>query len=468
MLRLGLMLVVAAALSSVAAAQETTGTITGSLSDQTGGALPGVGVTIKNIDTGIARTVVTNEAGFYTATLLTIGQYEVAFELQGFQSITLRNVTLHVNDRLQLDARLAVGGVAESVDVSAGRTLVQPIAALQSTMTSTQVKELPLNNRNFVQLATLAPGVSSDLTDEVGVGLTSTVSISINGARRNAVNWLVDGVSDVDVGSNITLLSTPSLESIEEFKIITNGYQAEWPRSGGGIVNVVTKSGTGRYSGSAYEFLRSDTLNANSFFRNLNADPAINSTPAPLKYNNFGGTVGGPIVPTKMLFFFSEELRPIKRVTPLTASTFDPSWLTDPTNANYVAPALRDPNAVKLLGLYPAPNVTGKPQFLTSSPGIQNTRQEVARVDYDLSPAYRLTGRFSHDNSYTQEPGGLFLGFVVPDVSTTETNVPGQVAAGILRSTHGSNKLNEAQFQFSSNRISDANLAAGRNLRSSL
>src|SRR5437763_1226858 len=128
--------------------------------------------------------------------------------------------------------------------------LLQSVPQLQTTMASRQVQELPLNNRNFVQLATLAPGVSSDLTDEVGVGLASTVSLSINGARRNAVNWLVDGVSNVDVGSNITLLSTPSLESIDEFKIITNGYQAEWPRSGGGIVNVVTKSGGARFAGS--------------------------------------------------------------------------------------------------------------------------------------------------------------------------------------------------------------------------
>ena len=322
MLRLGVMVLLAGLFCGTAAAQETTGTITGTTTDQSGAVLPGVSVTLKNTDTGIIRTVVTNEAGLYTASLLPIGQYEVVFELQGFQSVTLRNVTLHVNDRLQLDGRLAVGAVAESIDVTAGRTLVQPIAALQSTMTSTQVKELPLNNRNFVQLATLAPGVSSDLTDEVGVGLTSLVSISINGSRRNAVNWLVDGVSDVDVGSNITLLSTPSLESIEEFKIITNGYQAEWPRSGGGIVNVVTKSGSSRYSGSGYEFLRSDKLNANSFFRNLNADPAINSTPAPLKYNNFGGTVGGPVVPTKMFFFFSEELRRIQRVTPVTAMRY--------------------------------------------------------------------------------------------------------------------------------------------------
>jgi Carboxypeptidase regulatory-like domain len=468
MRRLGLMMLLAATLHVVASAQETTGTITGVASDQTGAVLPGVSVTIKNTNTGISRTFVTNEAGLYTASLLPVGAYEVAFELPGFQSVTLKDIDLHVNDRLRLDGRLTVGGVAESVSVTAGRQLVQPIAALQSTMTQTQVKELPLNNRNFVQLATLAPGVSSDLADEVGVGLTSTVSMSINGSRRNAVNWLVDGASNVDVGSNITLLSTPSLESIEEFKIITNGYQAEWPRSGGGVINVVTKSGTGRFAGSAYEFLRTDKFNANSFFRNLNSDPAINSTPANLKYNNFGGTVGGPAIPSKMFFFFSEELRRITRVTPVTANTYDPSWLTNPADPNYVPPALRDPNAVKLLGLFPAPNVTGRPQFLTSSPGIQNTRQEVVKVDYDLSANYRLTGRYSHDKSFTEEPGGLFLGLAIPDVATTDTNVPGQVAAAILRSTHGGSKLNELQFQFSGNTIADSNQRADRNLRSAL
>ncbi len=117
--------------------------------------------------------------------------------------------------------------------------------------------------------------MSSDLADEVGVGLTSMMSLSVNGARRNAVNWLVDGVMNVDVGSNITLLVTPTLESIEEFKIITSSYAAEWPRTGGGIINVVTKSGTNRFSGSAYEFFRNDALNANSYFRKQSTDPAI-------------------------------------------------------------------------------------------------------------------------------------------------------------------------------------------------
>jgi len=106
------------------------------------------------------------------------------------------------------------------------------------------------------------------------IGLTSTVSISINGARRNAVNWLVDGVSNVDVGSNVTLLSTPTLESIQEFKIITSSYAAEWPRSGGGVINIVTKGGTRKFSGAAYDFFRNDSLNANSFFRNRSSDAA--------------------------------------------------------------------------------------------------------------------------------------------------------------------------------------------------
>jgi carboxypeptidase family protein len=455
---LTLMLLLIAAAGMAASAQETTGTITGVTTDQTGAVLPGVSVTVKNTDTGLARTIVTNDAGIFAANLLPVGRYEVTFELSGFQTVTVRAIALHVNDRLQIDGHLTVGGVAESVSVTAGRELVQHVPALQTTMDSRSVQELPLNNRNFVQLATLAPGVSSDLTDEVGIGLTSTVSISVNGARRNGVNWLVDGVSDVDVGSNITLLSTPSLESIEEFKVITNGYQAEWPRSGGGIVNVITKSGSSRFSGSAYEFMRSDKLNANSYFRNLSTNPDLNSHPAPLKYNNFGATLGGPAIPSKMFFFFSEELRRINRApASLTANVFDPAALTNPSNPDFVAPALRDPNAVKLLALWPSPNVPGKNQFVNSQPTINNTRQEVARVDYDFNADWRLTGRYTHDNSFTEEPLGLFLATQVPNVATTDTNVPGQVAAAVLRSVFGSSRMNELQLQFSSNTIADTN-----------
>jgi hypothetical protein len=463
------MMLFVAALGAAVSAQETTGTITGVTSDQSGGVLPGVSVTLKNAATGVSRTVITNEAGIYSASLLPIGSYAVTFELSGFQTVIIPNIIVHVNDRLQIDGRLSVAGLAESVQVTAESPLVQPVPSLQTTMESRRVQELPLNNRNFVQLATLAPGVSSDLADEVGVGLTSTVSISVNGARRNAVNWLVDGVSNVDVGSNITLLSTPTLESIEEFKIITNAYAAEWPRSGGGVVNVVTKSGSNRFSGSAYEFFRNDKLNANSYFRNLSSNTDLNSRPPKLRYNNYGATIGGPAVRNKLFFFFSEEGRRITREpNSRTALTYDPAWLTDPTNSNYVAPAQRDPNAVKLLGLLPPPNTSGAPRFINSQANINNTRQEVARVDFELTSSHRLTGRYTHDNSFTVEPGGLFVGLLFPSIATTDTNVPGQVAAAQLRSILGSRSVNELQFQFSSNTIGDLHSDGTHSTRSDL
>ena len=469
MRNLWLAMLAVAALAAPAPAQETTGTITGVTTDQSGGVLPGVTVIVKNTGTAGVRTVVTNEAGIYTASLLPIGVYQITFELSGFQPLSVKDIALHVNDRLQIDGHMSVGGVAESVVVTGGHELVQPIPQLQTTMDSRNVQELPLNNRNFVQLATLAPGVSSDLSDEVGIGLTSTVSISVNGARRNAVNWLVDGVSNVDVGSNITLLSTPTLESIEEFKIITNSYAAEWPRSGGGIVNVVTKSGSNRFSGSAYEFLRHDELNANSFFRNLSSNADSNSRPPKLRYHNFGGTVGGPAIPSKMFFFYSEEARRVTREpASRTAQVYDPAWLTDPASSNYVAPAQRDANAVRLLALWPAPNVAGTTRFVNSQANINNTRQEVVRADYELTPSWRLTGRYTHDNSYTEEPGGLFLNLLVPNVGTTQTNVPGQVAAAQLRGVIGSQSVNELQFQFSSNTITDTNPDGANNTRTSL
>src|SRR3954471_12030659 len=293
--------------SAVASGQETTGTLTGAAKDQTGAVLPGVTVTVKSIQTGSTQEFVTNESGLYTAPLLQPGEYEITFSLSGFQSRTVKGIQLHVSDRLEVNGQLGVSGVSESVEVSAASQFVQPSPAVQNLMGPTQIQELPLNNRNFVQLATLVPGVSSDLSDEVGIGLTSTVSISVNGGRRNSVNFLVDGVSNVDVGSNITLLSTPTLESIQEFKIITSSYAAEWPRSGGGIINVVTKSGTNKYAGSGYEFFRSDALNSNSYFREQSTDPAVRDNPPELKYNNFGFTVGGPVVKNKMFFFFSEE-----------------------------------------------------------------------------------------------------------------------------------------------------------------
>jgi hypothetical protein len=459
-------------LAAAAAAQETTGTITGTATDQTGAVLPGVTITVKNVQTARSQDFVTNASGNYTAPLLQPGEYEVTFTLSGFQPTTIKNIQLHVNDRLDVSSKLGVAGASETVNVSAAQQFVQPTPQVQTLMGPTQVQELPLNNRNFVQLATLVPGVSNDLSDEVGIGLTSTVSLSVNGGRRNSVNFLVDGVQNVDVGSNITLLSTPTLESIQEFKIITSSYAAEWPRSGGGVVNVVTKGGTQTFSGTAYDFVRNDKLNANSFFRNLSSNPAISQHAPRLRYNNPGYTIGGPLLPSrrKAFFFWSEEWRRISRAPASSnAVVVNPAWLSDPTNPNYVAPADRDPNAIKLLSLWPAPNATigTAAQFINTNPNINNTRQEVVRVDYDLSSRNHLVTRYTHDLSQTREPGGLFFGIAVPNIAATNTNVPGNVFATEFRSTIG-NALNEFKYQLSGNQIVTSDWDQNVNTRSAV
>ncbi len=381
------------------------------------------------------------------------GTYEVTFTMSGFPPVTVKAVELHVNDRLEVNGTLKVGGVTDKIDVVGSSTMIQYTPQIQSLMNATQVSELPLNNRNFTQLATLVPGVASNLPDEIGLGLTNVVSISMAGNRRNGINWLVDGASNVDVGSNITLLATPTIESIEEFKIITTGYNAEWPRSGGGIVNIVTKSGSNQLRATGYEFFRDDALNANSWVRNQSTDPKTASNAAELKYNNFGYTLGGPVVKDNVFFFWSQEWRQISRApAPSTSTTINPLWLTDPTNPNYVAPGDRDPNAVALLGLWPAPNV-GTNSFQETRANDQDTRQEVLRMDWQANDKWRVMSRYTHDLSATTEPGGLFFNALVPNVATTLTDVPGHVFVAQVTTTIKPTLLNELSFQFSANAI---------------
>lgn len=462
--------VVLAALAAPVVAQETTGTIVGNLVDEIGAVLPGVQVVITNANTGQTREVTTNGAGRYIA-ILPIGDYEITFRLAGFQSVTVRGVSLHLNDRLPINGKLS-SGTAEALTVTA-EPLVQPTSAVQSLIHPTAVRELPLVNRSLVPLAALVPGVSNDLLDEVPFGLVDNLRLSINGSRASAINWLLDGASNVDVGSNLTLLVMPSLESIQEINVLTSNYTAEWPRSGGGIVNVVTKSGTSTFSGSAYEFFRHDKLNANSFFRNLSKDPAINSSPPRLRYNNFGYTIGGPGLPSrkKLFFFLSEEWRrqstgrlSIEAIVP------DPVWLTDPSDLRYVPPEERDPNAVKLLAAWPAPNVPGTNLFRATYRNPDDTRQEVVRVDYGLSPRWMFTGRHTHDLNETFQPRG-FRDPQALQVSTgtilnaaTDTDASASLSAAQLRTVIG-RWLNEFSYHRSGNRLSTTSLKGTKNTR---
>ena len=190
-------------------------------------------------------------------------------------------------------------------------------------------------------------------------------------------------------------MTTPSLEAIQEINVITSNYTAEWARNGGGVVNVVTKSGTSRFSGSAYDFLRNDGLNANSFFRNMDPRPEINSTPPRLRYNNFGSRSADRRCQAAASSFSS-----VPRSGGGALATKDSSllafpiqsWLTNPASPNYVPPEARDPNAVKLLALWPAANVPGTNQYRTTITNALDTRQEFVRADYNASANWSLMG----------------------------------------------------------------------------
>ncbi|MGH9351154.1 MAG: carboxypeptidase regulatory-like domain-containing protein, partial [Terriglobia bacterium] len=304
-------------LTTTSVAQEVTASLTGVVTDSTGASVPGATVVIHNIATNTdVRTVSTDNSGAYTATLLPYGTYTVTIRKSGFKNYIANDLILHVGDHRSLNAQLQAGGVTQSVTVTSSSTPVQTASAAQSTtITGTQVRELELNNRNFEQLVTLQPGVTSNLPDQPSFGITNTDAISVNGVRTSGNNWTVDGSDVNDSGSNLTLLNVPSIDALQEFTLERSTYDAQYGRSGGGQVNVVTKSGTSQFHGDAYEFFRNDALDANTFFLN-----SAHSAVPPFRYNDFGFTVGGPFyIPhiyntdkSKTFFFWSEEWRRVR------------------------------------------------------------------------------------------------------------------------------------------------------------
>lgn len=281
-----------------ASAQDTFGTISGNVMDPTGAAIPGAKVTIRNTDKGVVvREVVTGATGLYAVTKIVIGRYSVTVEATGFKKVTIANIELNVGEIYRSDVTLQVGSVVETVTVEAAALQVETESAIAGNLfTGEQIRELSLNNRNYEQLVSLSPGVSYGGGDQLFIGTTNpsgqtnVLSFSINGQRTSANNWTVDGADNVDRGSNLTLLNYPSVEAIAEFKVLRNIYSAEFGRAASGNVNVITRSGTREWHGNAYEFVRNDIFNANTYVNNANG-----AKRPPLRYNNFGWTLSGPV-----------------------------------------------------------------------------------------------------------------------------------------------------------------------------
>src|SRR5690242_6783385 len=266
--------------------QVTTGALLGTVQDPSGAAIRGAKITARNLQTGLTRSVLSGEDGEYAINLLPVGDYSIRVESAGFKSEERSSVTLLINSRARVDFTLQVGNVSEKVEVTGTQPVLDTdTAETGQVIESTRVSQLPLNGRQFVQLTLLTPGVVPEVKGTLSSPLAlSGLSVNANGARYESNAYLLDGVQIRDeIYTRLTV--SPSVDAIEEFKVHTSNYSAEFGGHGGAQINISTKSGTNDFHGVAYEFLRNDVLDARNFF-----DP----TRPPFRQNQFGGSVGGP------------------------------------------------------------------------------------------------------------------------------------------------------------------------------
>lgn len=449
-------------------AQEVTGSISGSVTDSSGAAIPNATVTLTDTDRGQdLRTLTTSRAGFFTATSLPLGTYTVKIAAPGFKTEEVTQLVLHVNDKLTINRQMVVGSSSQEVTVNAATVQLNLQDAASATLVSgTQVRELPLNNRNYEQLVSLQPGVSYGGGDQLYIGLSNptggnnTVSFSVNGNRNSANNWTLDGADNVDRGSNLTLLAYPSVDAIAEFKTLRGTFSAEYGRSASGQINVITKSGTNALHGSAYEFFRNDAFNAIPY--NVFGTAGGAKKPA-LRYNNFGFTVGGPAyIPKvyngtdKTFFFYSQEFRRVITYSTFTSQgvptlaerqgNFGSSMVCGSVNpltgncnnagTTQISPSSFSPLAAAYLkdvfANVPAPGGADGHTLVTQQRNVYNQTQEIIRIDQNFGRKVNGFFRFINDKIPTIEPGGLFSGTGYPGLQTTSTNSPGRTYLGHL------------------------------------
>src|ERR1700693_4255504 len=299
--------------SASAWAQKDTGSIVGTVIDQTGAIVANAKVTVSDVERGIHLQTTTNDSGQYVCSPPRVGRYTVTVEHPGFKKAVSVPVDLDVQQRIAVDISLQVGQISESVEVTGAAPLLETeTSELGQVVDNKRMANLPLNGRNFAQLALLTAGTAPSepgARDEGGFGF------SANGARSLQNNFLLDGVDNnsnlPDLLNETNYVIQPSVEALEEFKVQTNAYSAEFGRGNGAIINATIKSGTNQFHGSAYEFLRNEKLDAKNFFD----DP--NSPIAPYKQNQFGFTCGGPIVKNRTFFFADYEGLRIRQAQPV-------------------------------------------------------------------------------------------------------------------------------------------------------
>jgi carboxypeptidase family protein len=437
----GLALVLAA---TVAAAQTSTGQISGTIKDSSSGVLPGVTVTVMNLNTSVTTTTATGGTGTYVVTNLPVGSYSVTAELQGFRTARKSGFELTADGRITADFSLGVGPMTETVQVAAvrGEVVNRTSGEIARVIDGAQVRELALSGRNYLELASLIPGAVMLDDDQMavtsGLGTGGTV---INGNRGNSNNLTVDGGFNLDSGSNASMINNVGIDFIEQVAIQTSNFAADKGRNSGASINVVTKSGTNRFSGSGFETLRNHRLDAANYFAPRDANGK--TIKSKLDFNDYGASFGGPVLKNRLFFFGGVEFKSLDRQE-------SPQRRTLPTLAELRGDfsgrsvVIRDP----LTGLpfpgnvIPQNRITtdgraiakayeamiGRATLYNSTPTSNNAtyqldfpfdwRQDILRFDYRPSASHGLYLRYLHDTYDLIEPRGTFIGAALPTIST--------------------------------------------------
>jgi len=394
-----LSLVVALTLSSPSMyAQLRTGTVLGIVTDSTGAILPGVEVTANNVDTGQTRLAITGDEGRYRISLLDPGSYEVRAELTGFQTAVRRGLNVSVGQEILINLTLEVGAISQEVVVTGEAPLINTTSStLSSVISEKQVHELPLNSRNLIELSLLSAGVvqarSASYTGETTS--PAAVKISMGGARIYMTGYLLDGTDITDssrssgVGGSAGSLF--GVETVREFNVITNNYSAQYSRFAGGVISLVTKSGTNEFHGSAFWFHRNDNFDARNFFDRKVAPE--------FRRHQYGGTIGGPIVSNKTFFFFSYE--GFRESTDRSLVAFVPtaSARNGDINGDGINEITVNPASIPFINLYPLPNGAdlgdGRGEFFGVGTEPVNEDFITARIDHSFSDSDSFFGRYT-------------------------------------------------------------------------
>lgn len=476
-----------------------TGSISGTVTDTTGRVIVGATVVAQNVETGIKNSAETNAEGFYSFPALPVGQYTIQIQAKGFSNFKETGLALNVNSALRVDATLQVGTVTETVTISATSAQVDTQSTQMGELIGgKEMVTLPLNGRDYTELMALQPGVVPTSTSTIGgytSGRNGEGTLSISGGRPNANGFMVNGGNTQEAMENGTSV-IPNLDSIAEFRILTNNFDAEYGHYSGGVINVITKSGTNEVHGDGFEFLRNTALDARNFF-----NPAATGPKAVFEQNQFGGTVGGPIKRDKLFYFFDYEgtrqtLGAGSSVTavpsaadrqgnlidvaqnltgtvtgPAFASTLseelgypvsvgEPFYASGCTTATCVFPnaiipqRVISPVAADLLKYVPLPNVPASSTFPTgayTNPGSASNstlREDKGGVRVDANTAWGMVSGYYHIDDYT---GFSPDAFTVGAIGSTATYARAQLIALGDTKTFNTSTVNELRLSYTRN-----------------